>query len=182
MGADRSTGLEDTPEEAVYCARHPDVESYLRCGKCDTPICPRCLVQTPVGARCRDCANLSRLPTFNVTPAFFARGMTAALVSGLLVGAAWAFLFGGARLGFLFAILVGLGVGWAISEAVSRATNYKRGLGLQVAAILGVALAYLVQETLAPGDVFFGRRILDQGEIIAAIIAAAFAFSRLKGF
>jgi hypothetical protein len=182
LGIDRGTGLEETPEEAVYCARHADVETYLRCGKCDTPICRRCLVQTPVGARCRECANISRLPTFNVTPEYFARGMAAALVSGAVTGATWAFLFGGARLGFLFAILVGLAIGWAVSEAVSRATNYKRGLGLQVCAILGVALAYLVQETLAPGDVFFGRRILDQGEIIAALVAATFAFSKLKGF
>ena len=182
MGIDRGAGLEETPEEAVYCSRHPDVETYLRCGKCDTPICPRCLVQTPVGARCRECANLSRIPTFNVTPEYFARGMMAALASGAATGAAWAFLFGGARLGFLFAILVGLAIGWAVSEAIGRATNYKRGLGLQVCAILGVTLAYLVQETLAPGDVFFGRRILDQGEIIAGLVAAAFAFSKLKGF
>ena len=183
MGTDRGTGLEETPEEAVYCARHADVETYLRCGKCDTPICPRCLVQTPVGARCRDCANISRLPTFNVTPEFFARGMAAAVVSGAVVGGVWALLTGGAGLGLFFAIIFGLGIGWAVSESVSRAANRKRGLGLQVCAVLGVALAYLVMENLTPGGIIPSRGgLLNQGELIAALVGAAFAVSRLKGF
>ena len=32
----------------------------LRCGRCETPICPRCLVGTPVGARCPTCARVKR--------------------------------------------------------------------------------------------------------------------------
>lgn len=182
MGTDRSAGIEDASEEVVYCARHPDVETYLRCGKCDTPICPRCLVQTPVGARCRDCANISRVPTFNVTWEFFARGMVAAIVSGAVVGAIWAALVGGIGIGLFFAIAIGLAVGWAVSEAVSRATNLKRGLGLQVCAVLGVALAYLVQENLAPSGDFLRGPLLLQGDLIAALVGAAFAASRLKGF
>ena len=34
------------------CAEHPDVETGLRCGRCETPICPKCMIMTPVGARC----------------------------------------------------------------------------------------------------------------------------------
>lgn len=183
MGTDRSAEVEGTPpEDAVYCARHPDVETYLRCGKCGTPICPRCLVQTPVGARCRDCANIARLPTMNVTPAFFARGMGAAIVAGALVGVVWAILTGGLGVGLIFSMAIGLGVGWAVSEAISKATNYKRGLGLQICGVLGVALAYLVQENLTPGTLNFSGPLLRQGDLIAAIIGAAFAASRLKGF
>lgn len=181
MGADGRADLETT-EDVVYCARHPDVETYLRCGKCGTPICPRCLVQTPVGARCPDCARLSRLPTFDVSPVFFARGMTAAGASGALVGVLWALLTGGARLGIFLAIVGGLAIGWAVSEAVSRATNYKRGLGLQVCAVLGVAMAYLVYENLTPGGLSFRGPLLQQTDLIAAIVAAAFAISRLRGF
>ena len=48
--------------EALHCAAHPQVETYLRCGRCETPICPRCLIQTPVGSRCRDCAQIRKLP------------------------------------------------------------------------------------------------------------------------
>src|SRR5262245_41825997 len=50
----------------VQCARHPEVETALRCSRCDTPICPRCLIQTPVGARCRDCARLARSPVYTM--------------------------------------------------------------------------------------------------------------------
>src|SRR5690606_31261484 len=143
------------PDEAVYCARHPDVETYLRCGKCDTPICPRCLVQTPVGARCRDCAKVARMPTLEVTPIYYARGMLAAAVSGARVGVALEVLMCG-RGGFgLFTVVLGLGVGWVVSEAVTRATNYKRGPALQFCAALGVIMAYLLQENLSPGGIHF---------------------------
>ena len=182
LGIDQGAGIEETPEDALYCARHPDVETYLRCGKCGTPICPRCLVQTPVGARCRECANVSRLPTFNITPEYFARGMIAAGVSGALIGTLWAILINGAGLGLLFAIIIGLGVGWAVSESVSLSTNRKRGLGLQVCAVLGVVMAYLVQENLTPGSIGFHGGLIEHGDLIAAAVGAIFAASRLKGF
>ena len=35
----------------MACATHPEVETGLSCGRCETLICPRCLVQTPVGTR-----------------------------------------------------------------------------------------------------------------------------------
>jgi len=42
---------------AFYCARHPKSITRLRCGRCDTAICPKCMVQGVAGARCRKCAN-----------------------------------------------------------------------------------------------------------------------------
>ena len=108
--------------------------------------------------------------------------MAAAGVAGALVGALWAGFTGGIGGFGLFTILIGLGVGWAISEAVSRATNYKRGLGLQFCAVLGVAMAYLVQENLTPGGIRFDGPLILQGDLIAALIGAAFAASRLKGY
>jgi hypothetical protein len=157
----------------VFCARHPRVETVLRCGRCDTPICPRCLVQTPVGARCRDCANVRTLPTFNVTPIFFARAQAAALASGLVVGAIWGFAIP-AFFGFYAIIFIGLGIGWAVSESISLATNRKRGLGLQISAVMGVALAFLVREAVSPGA------FITDLDLIAAGIGAFFAASRLK--
>jgi hypothetical protein len=41
---------------AFFCERHKKVATRVRCGHCDTPICPRCTVYGPVGARCRACA------------------------------------------------------------------------------------------------------------------------------
>lgn len=46
---------EETTITAVYCARHPNQETTLRCNRCDTPICSKCAVRTPTGYRCPDC-------------------------------------------------------------------------------------------------------------------------------
>ena len=174
MGSDRSAGVEPAEESARYCARHPQVETELACGRCGTLICPRCLVQTPVGARCPTCANVSRLPTFHITPAFFARGMTAAIVSGIAVGVAWAVVTGGVGYGGFFMIFIGLAIGWAISESISLATNRKQGIALQICAVLGAALAFLVHEAVAPGTAVFAINMITAG------IGGFFAASRLK--
>ena len=58
----------------MQCATHPDVETELGCSRCGKAICPRCLVHTPVGARCRECANVRRIPTYNVSADLMLRG------------------------------------------------------------------------------------------------------------
>ena len=174
MGADAGAPLEQ--EDVTYCARHPQTETVLRCGRCDTPICPRCLVQTPVGARCRDCANVRRLPTLDVSPVYLARGAGAALGAGIGVGVVWGFTLGGIGLGFL-SIFVGMGIGWAIGEAVSLATNRKRSTTLAACAIAGVILAYLVR------NVVIDVALLPRGDLwgyLAAGIASVYAASRLR--
>jgi hypothetical protein len=125
------------------CARHPDVETSLRCGRCDTPICPRCLVQTPVGARCPTCARLYKLPTFRVSPAYYARAAGTALGMAAATGVVWGVI--NAFIGFFYLNLVlAAGVGYAIGEVVSLAVNRKRGRWLAAAGGTGMAAAYLV--------------------------------------
>jgi len=47
---------EPTTEPGVgFCYRHPNVETGLRCNRCNKFICARCAVRTPVGFRCPDC-------------------------------------------------------------------------------------------------------------------------------
>jgi len=179
VGADLSSQLDDESEEVLFCARHPRVETYLRCGNCGTPICPRCLIQTPVGARCPTCARVSKLPTFNITPVFFARGMTGALVAGIGVGLIWGFLLDDLRFGF-FAIFAGILLGSAMAEAVSLSANRRRGLGLQICAGLGVVLAYLVY--LAVVDTPFRGSVVRGSDLLLTGIAVAVAVSRLKGY
>ena len=74
---------------ATYCARHSKVESRLGCSKCGVLICPRCLVQTPVGARCPDCARVRSLPTFQVGAATMARATGAGVVLAGVTGVVW---------------------------------------------------------------------------------------------
>ena len=73
----------------MRCATHPEVETNLRCGKCGKPICPKCLVQTPVGARCSDCARLHKLPTYHVSTQYYLRAMGSGLGMAIACGVAW---------------------------------------------------------------------------------------------
>jgi len=39
----------------MNCANHPNIETTLRCNKCEKPICAKCAVLTPTGYRCKEC-------------------------------------------------------------------------------------------------------------------------------
>ncbi|MGE0059164.1 MAG: hypothetical protein AB7P33_02105 [Dehalococcoidia bacterium] len=177
MGPDRSANVEAPADDIVYCARHPQVETTLRCGRCDTPICPRCLVQTPVGARCRDCAGIRRIPTYNLTPLMMARALGAAVVSGVTIGAAWGYLLSGLGGFGFFSFIVGIGIGWAVAESISVATNRRMGPPLAACAVLAVVLCYFTRN-LVLDDVLILRN--DIGGYIAIGVAAFYAVSRLN--
>ena len=130
----------DTPL-VVPCAADPHVETALRCGRCDTPICPRCLIMTPVGARCRPCARLRTNPLYDVRPLHYLR----ALAAGLVVA-----LFGGLvaqSIPFL-GLLALMFVGWFTGEAVSAAANRKRGTGLVAVAVVATLFGTLAGPAL----------------------------------
>lgn len=43
------------PDDAVpTCYRHPNRETYVRCQRCDRPICPDCQIPAAVGVQCPD--------------------------------------------------------------------------------------------------------------------------------
>ncbi len=131
----------------MRCAAHHDVETNLRCGKCGKPICPKCMVQTPVGARCPECARLYKLPTYHVSTRYYLRATGAGLGLALVAGVAWGTLE--ALLPFFFLnLFLGAGVGYAIGEVVSLSVNRKRGTGLAIVAGLAVAASYLVSISL----------------------------------
>ena len=139
----------------VYCAVHPQVETNLRCGKCGKPICPKCMVQTPVGARCAECAHLRRSPIYEVSSGQYLVAMGVAWGLGAMLGLAWAFL---RFVPFFFYLnfLVSLGIGYAIGELTGLAVNRKRGLGLQLIGGVGVIISFIVaQIRFLPGGVFF---------------------------
>jgi len=127
----------------MQCATHPDVETNLRCGKCGKPICPKCLVQTPVGARCLDCARLYKLPTFRVTTQYYLRAAGTALGIAIVCGFAWGAIRGVMPF-FYLNFLLAAGVGYAVGEVVSLSVNRKRGTGLAIVAGTGVVISYLV--------------------------------------
>jgi membrane associated rhomboid family serine protease len=42
-------------QAAPRCYRHPDRETYVRCSRCDRPICPDCMISASVGYQCPEC-------------------------------------------------------------------------------------------------------------------------------
>lgn len=46
-----------TPSQPVVpvCYRHPKRETYVRCTRCDRPICPECMNEASVGHQCPEC-------------------------------------------------------------------------------------------------------------------------------
>ncbi len=162
----------------MQCATHPNVETELACGRCGKPICPRCLVYTPVGVRCRDCAQVRRIPTYNVSLAYLIRGIGAAVAMGAAIGGLWALLLPQATRAYGFYVLfLALGIGYAIGESVSWATNRKRGPTLQGIAAAGAILAYLVHNLVA------GLDIIPRDDIYGYVltgIAIVIAIGRLR--
>jgi hypothetical protein len=152
----------------MRCVRHPDVETNLRCGKCETPICPRCMVETPVGARCQKCARINKIPTYRVSTGYYLRAIGAAIGIAIGTGVLWAIL--SAVIPFLYVgIIIGGAVGYACAEVISLAVNRKRGKGLAVIAGFAVALSYLTSILVPWGSSFY---LLDLVAIGVGIFAA----------
>lgn len=159
------------PDEVPYAA-HPDTLTVLRCGRCETPICPRCLVHSPVGARCRACAPPMRAPMYVLTTSHVLRAFGAAIVGGAVMGAIWTLVLLPFTVGFL-AIFVGAALGWAFTRLVDLATGGKRGPITVAAALLGIGLAW--------GEFtwFVGVRV-GLYALVAVAIAAYFAYQSLR--
>jgi len=165
----------------MRCAIHPNVETTLRCGKCGQPICPKCLVQTPVGARCPKCANVKKLPIFEVPKTFYIRALAAGLGIGAILGAVWYFIFEQSHVRFIYLdIIIGIAVGYAIGEIISLAVNRKRGRGLQIIAAVSVIECYLIKTVIfAPGTDFLNV-FSDIYGLLAMIIGVVVAIARLR--
>jgi hypothetical protein len=160
----------------MKCAYHPDVETNLRCGKCDKPICPKCMVQTPVGARCPDCAGLYKLPTYSVSTRYYLIAAGVALGMAIVCGAAWGAIEWVVPF-FSISLLLSPAAGYAIGEVVSLSVNRKRGTGLAFVGGIAVAISYAIT-FFFPGVIPSGFFILYH--ILALGLGIFVAVNRLR--
>ena len=163
----------------MKCAYHPGIETNLRCGKCGKLICPRCMVQTPVGARCRDCAQLYKLPTYLVSTQYYLRAIGTGLGIAIVCGIVWSAI--GSVLGFFFLnLLLAAGAGYAIGEVISLSVNRKRGTWLAVIAGIAVAISYLVSIFVPWGLSFSLNPLFLVINLVAVALGIFVAVTRLR--
>ncbi len=137
MSSNAQQPADATDAAPYYCANHPTVPTFLRCARCDKPICARCRVSTPVGYRCFECAGLTVLPTYAVSSTYYTRAALFGFGVATAIGLLWAILPG-------FDFWAALSLGLAVGEAVGAATNQKRGPGLQAVGVAAVIWGILV--------------------------------------
>ena len=132
----------------IYCANHPNVETSLRCNKCEKPICAKCAVLTPTGYRCKECVRgqqkIFETAVWVDYPLLFVVVLILAYLGSLI-----AF-----RLGF-FTILLAPVAGGVIAEIARAVTRRRRSKRLYllagVAAVVGcipVGLQFIVNFSL----------------------------------
>ncbi len=161
----------------TYCAEHTETPTNVRCSRCDKPVCPACMVQAPVGIRCREHGQAKKLPTYEVPPSVLAR----AIAAGIGIGIA-----GGVILGFALPYLWSIpyaslaaiaGLGYLVGEGVSRATNKKRGQSLMILAGACVLAAFAIGSAVAAARTGIQPGLFD---LLALGLAVFLAVTRVR--
>jgi membrane associated rhomboid family serine protease len=72
-------------EAAPTCYRHTDRETYVRCTRCDRPICPDCMNEAAVGFQCPDCVREGNKSVRQARTVFGGRAHSEAYVTKALI-------------------------------------------------------------------------------------------------
>lgn len=112
--------IDDDDEEVLYCYRHPQRETGLRCYTCNRPICTSCAQHTPVGYRCPPCIRQAQDVFYEAGILEYLLGTAVALLLGLIAG------YIAPRIGF-FVIFIGPAAGALIGRLAFRAARRRRG-------------------------------------------------------
>ena len=83
---DEPTAVTSQELTAPRCYRHSDRETYIRCQRCERPICPDCMRQAAVGFQCPDCVREGAKSVRQPRTAYGGRPVADALVTKVLIG------------------------------------------------------------------------------------------------
>ncbi|MCX6050519.1 MAG: DnaJ domain-containing protein [Chloroflexi bacterium] len=170
----------DTMTEKLYCANHPNVETLLRCNKCNKPICTKCAVRTAVGFRCKECIRAQQGIYYNAETwdnpialvVSFVVTLIATPIAGRLLGA-----FG--FLGIILALVIGSGAGGLLAQIIRAAVRRRRGRLLPYFALTGIIFGLLGGSVLAA--LFgFGFPLFSLPLLIFAFLVTTTAYQILR--
>lgn len=128
--------------QPLYCANHPDRATYVSCSNCGKPICPDCMVYSPVGIKCAECARMPRSALVTLKPQKAARAVGAALLSGTAVGFAYYLILSMGGF-FFFLWFAGIAIGAVVGEVVVRASGHYRDRSTALIAVGGTIWAFV---------------------------------------
>ena len=155
--------------EPVYCLRHRQTETGLRCARCNDPICPECMVQAAVGHLCPSCVTWERNPVGQVATSRLGLAVAAGMGAGILLAVAVTVLT--QALGGFLSLIIWAFAGYLIGQVVHIAANRSRAPVLRFvaggAAVFSFAVALL----------FGGGIVLTLFAVIYAIIQLAIAIT-----
>ncbi len=133
--------------ESSFCPRDPQVLTNLRCGRCNSLICPSCLVQSPVGSRCPSCASIGMSPMQRTSGREILLAAVAGIVTAVVSGVALVGLLlmvDRIAYGSLIGQIVGfVAIGYVVGEVVRRIVGYKLDKRIQYGAGLCVFVSYV---------------------------------------
>ncbi len=142
--------ITEDEEFELFCYRHPDRSTALRCYTCNRPICSACTNKTPVGYICSECKYKAEEKFFTASKLDYVLAAIVSFVLSLIAGAIVVRLGSGFFL-ILIIFFVGGAVGGFIGKLTHRVIGGRRGRYIPplVAAmvILGVvipAMPYLL--------------------------------------
>ncbi len=164
--------------ETLFCYRHPQRETMLRCITCGNPICVSCAIHTPTGYRCPDCQQklekkFITAKWYDYPIAFLVAALVSLPVSLLLVvmGNFTGFL------GWFLAFLVIPSAGAVIAEIVRWTTRKRRAHWLfRLAAggtVIGTLPAWIVSVWIFPLGIIY--------LLLYILLAPPIVYGRLAG-
>jgi membrane associated rhomboid family serine protease len=136
--------MTQVPQPVVpVCYRHPKRETYVRCTRCDRPICPDCMHDASVGHQCPECVAEGRRTQRPVRTAF----------GGTLRGAQ----------GYVTSTLIGINVLMMLAAAASARGGDSLFGGQGFGGLLGGLTPLHVWGALVPGPTTFVTTVAGQG-------------------
>lgn len=165
-------------ETATYCVNHPDVETLLRCKKCENYICTKCAVRTPTGYQCKSCTRAQQKAFETAKWYDYIIGFAVAGVLSLIASFIVNLVGSGSWFGLIIIMAIAPSAGAIIAAILQKATQRRRSraLYLTIGAGLFIGTLPLVLINLLIGDLW---GLLFQGIYLALVVPTA--YYRLSG-